>query len=548
MAATLDVQLSNVSVSSGSTYNSQAAVCSVNQASPLAISADVSPGFTVGGSTAATFGKCSNNKSGGDTQTATYTETTVSGQTVTVTAKDDNSNVAALSGGPTYTGDLSPLAANLASDGKYGVTVSASASENVCVQEHSVTRTWTSEDGSCSGSSSDNDVISKNADCKTTTSNSGNDSDTDHFYYVDLAAPTVSHNVTNPLQEVMQNTDLNVNIHVSGGSSEQNFNIRAGFNDGSNDIWGPETPPAPDSFQFGKSLTDGVAGNKVEAAAVLVSCSVPVGTPYVSKAQLTATTDLCGNAYAPPPIDSTAQGKSGASGLFAVTENPDCAALTNQAVVTAPLPPANLLDDPGSSASSYALAQCFTSKNAGSTRKPKIVSYPGTVHLGTVLNSTGDGSCTETVAVDDVMFALDADFDFLKTGNSPQAHVFVGTADDSTGWPIDEGPGFWYHTGYPLVEVDPSLIDIHVSGNLQELTIALGDTELGCGPGLLPKGKTLYARAHAKFVGTPTPNEVHTFQTSAAGVDSSVQIIENPLDGITSQPVCVDGQLPPPPP
>jgi hypothetical protein len=258
----------------------------------------------------------------------------------------------------------------------------------------------------------------------------------------------------------------------------------------------------------------------------------------VSKAQVTSTNDLCGQPFA-VPINSIAQGKDGASGLFDVVANAECGATTNQAVVTAPLPPANLLVDPESTASSYAVVACYSSQTAGSAKRPKVVSYPGTVHLGTVLNSTGAGTCAETVAVGDVVFTLDQDFEFLKTGASPPAHVFTGIADDSIGWPEGDGPGFWYHTGWPLLEVDPRLISMTVSTDKHMLTMHLGATDLGCGNGLLPKGATLYARAHVKFFGTPTTAETHTFSTSAAGLPSQVQVIENPV------PACVDGQLPP---
>jgi hypothetical protein len=536
------VGLSNVSVNSGYTYNSGAAVCSVNSASGLAVSADVSvsPGFTVGGPSGTTFGSCTEHKTSGKTdyyyQNASYTDTVVSKQTLTVAADDTNTN-SSLTGGPTtYTGTLT----SPGTDGKYGVTVAAAASETVTVTPYTFERRYLETDTSCTGASTGD--FNLTAGKATDTKNEGSASNTANYYYVDLAAPTVTHNVTNALQQVMQNTDLNLNIHVDGGSSEQAFKIRGGFNDGSTDVWGPEG-----SFSFGKSLNDGIASNRVEAAAVLVSCSVPIGTDYVSKAQLTATTDLCGQAYAPPAIDSIAQGKNGASGLFAVTENPACAVVTNQAVVTAPLPPANLLTDPpANTEESYALVACFTSQNAGSG-KTKVVSYPGTVHLGTVVNSTGDGSsCDDPVAVGDVVFNLDADFDFVKTGASPQAHAFIGPADDSIGWPPGVGPGFWYHTGYPLVEIDPSLIGIVVTEDKQQLTMSLAGTELGCGPGALPKGITLYARAHAKFVGTPTPSEDHTFTTTAIGITSSIHVIENPLGGDPPLPVCVDGQFPPP--
>jgi hypothetical protein len=59
---------------------------------------------------------------------------------------------------------------------------------------------------------------------------------------------------------------------------------------------------------------------------------------------------------------------------------------------------------------------------------------------------------------------------------------------------------------------------------------------------MLPRGLTLYARAHAKFVGPlNAPGTPHEFTTSAVGSNSNVTIVENPTEG------CVDGQLPIPP-
>ena len=530
-AAVLPVSLSNVTVSSGHSYNSGAAVCAVNESTGVDVSAKVSAGFTAESTSATTLGKCTQQKSGSTTlyyfKPGNYTETKVATTGPDVTADDGNS-LASLSGGPVFTGNLT----SPATDDKYGVTVEATASETVTVTPFTFERRYDATDTTCSGSATDTAPTAGKA---TVTENKGSDSDDSAYYYVDLEAPTQTHNVTNAGQSVQQLTNLNLNIHTAGGSSEETYKQRAGYNDGSTDVWGAEV-----ESQFGKSLADGIAPQKTEAAAVLVSCSVPVGTDYVSKAQLTSTNDLCGGAYAPPAIDSTAQGK-GDAGLFDVTANSECAA-TNQAVITAPLPPANLLDDPDSNASSYALVACYTAQAAGPAKARKVVSYPGTVHLGTVFNSSGDGSsCDDPVAIGNIVFTVDSDFDFLKTGNSPSAHVFAGVADDSIGWPLGAGPGFWYHTGYPLVEIDPALISISQDGD--ELTISLGDTELGCGAGLLPKGKTLYARAHAKFMGPlSAAGTEHQFMTSVAGLQSSATLVENPLES------CVDGQIPIPPP
>lgn len=519
-AGSLTVNLSNVTVQSTGayTYNSGAAVCAVNKDDGIAVSAKATAVFTQTGLSSETVGKCTEDKGAGYWyKEVTYTDTQTK-TSVGVTAEDAfNTTPVALLGGtpPTYTGSLaSPLA-----DNQYNVTVRASASEVGTVTPYTYRHTYS--DNKCTTFIADTAAVAGKV---SEIDNSGKATDTSAYYYVDLAAPTQTHNVK--VSPVMQLTDLNLNIHTAGGSSEQDYYQRAGFNDGSADIWGDEA-----KFTFGKSFNDGIASSNTEAAGVLVSCSVPVDTGYTSKAQLTSTNDLCGQAYAPPAIDSTSKG---GSALFDVTENPDCSGATNQAIVTAPLPPASLGTDPGSGEESYALVACYTSQNAGSVRKPKIVSYPGTIHLGTVINSAGDGSsCDDPVMVDDIVFSADddQDFEFLKTGNSPQAHVFVGI-----------GNSIWYHTGYPLTEIDSRLISISVSVDKHELTMHLGGTELGCGLGALPKGATLYARAHAKFVGPDLGyDKVHTFYTDAVGMESTATIVENPNE------TCTDGQLPLPP-
>lgn len=419
----------------------------------------------------------------------------------------DGTNSASLTGpatGGTFSGNLSTAGL---SDGSILVTVTGEATETVTTTITGVTQYYSSP--SCGGSQKGSTPFSSSEDTSASGSNSA-----DTSYLLDNQAPTVTHTLDSA--SVMQNTPLDFNITVTGGSSGKDFSIRGGVVSFTPE-WG-----SPGNFTFGIDPS-GVAPQTTEAAAYMISCDTPAGGPYTSEAQLVTTNDLCGGSYG--PVDSTS------TPTFTVTSALSCLGVTNTAVVTAPLGG----DPEPSGVSGYALVECFNSQLAGHG-KSKVVSDPGTVHAGTVFH-TGDGpkDCTETVDNVVLTFTIDSDFDFLTTGKSPNAHVFIG---DATG-PV--APGFFYHSGSPLTEY--KLPAGAITGAATDmLTVDLSGLDIGCGAGKIPKGLTIYARAHTKFVGTPTADESHTFGTgvtsSLGALSDSESIVENP-----TSPVCVNGVL-----
>lgn len=112
----LSANINSVGVASGGSspsYNSGAAVCNVNKDDGLTVTANVSATFSVGSTSTTTFGNCTKHEVGsGKTattdyyyQVASYEETTVSKQNVTVTAADKYTTVPLSGAGPsTYSG------------------------------------------------------------------------------------------------------------------------------------------------------------------------------------------------------------------------------------------------------------------------------------------------------------------------------------------------------------------------------------------------------------------------------------------------------------
>lgn len=446
----------------------------------------------------------------------TRTVVTITGKTHTVSANDGLlGHSTNLTSCPSCTGSLgTPGAGN---DGKITVNFTADATETRTQQNQTVYQDYDANNCAAGHELGAPQVVTNST---TVTHPAATQQTASTTYLLDLDPPTVTHSIDTNL--VQQNGVVNYDISMMAGSDSANYGATALATNSSN------LSAGPDSDTFGTSATsNGIAPTKVEAVALPITCDATPDT-YTTDAKVD-TYDLCGDAFAAvhssSPNDSDHQ--------FEVTADLTCAAVTNDAVVTAPLP--DVPPDPND-ATGYTTVECFTSHQTGHGKNPnKLVAYPGTLHVGVVVTTDeGDGTCTETVNATSIGFTLPDDFDYLSTGRSPAVHLFFG----------DGSGGFAYHSGLPLIGIDPLLPDGAIVINDKNMTIDLTGLDLGCGAGKLPKGRTLYARAHVKMTGgiETDEDEIFTSHVSIGGSkDDTWTVVENPTQG------CVDGQLVPEP-
>jgi len=448
------------------------------------------------------------------------TVVTITDKTQTVSANDGSfGHSTNLTSGTPWTGSLGvPGTGN---DGKITVNFTADASEKR-TQKNQHVYEYYSGNNCVSGPSGTQYVVTDSTDVTYPAATQQTASAT---YLLDLDPPTVTHDIDT--HSVSQSGGVvNYNIYMEGGSDSAAYGATAlasAINVSSNLSAGPDTD------NFGVSPTsNGIAPNKTEAVALEVNCSA-LPDDYSTDAKVD-TDDLCGDAFSTVHSSSL----NDLDHQFTVTADASCSSVTNDAVVTAPLP--DVPQDPNG-ATGYTTVECYTSHQTGHGKNPnKLVAYPGTLHVGVVvMTGEGDGTCTDTLNATSIGFTLPDDFDYLLTGRSPAVHLFFG----------DGSGGFAYHSGLPLVGIDPLLPESAINIADKVMTIDLTGLDVGCGAGKLPKGRTLYARAHVKMTDGVETDEQEDFishvSIGGGSTDDTWSVIENP----TTTQTCVDGQLVP---
>jgi hypothetical protein len=316
-----------------------------------------------------------------------------------------------------------------------------------------------------------------------------------------------------PIPQVTAGEAITVHTQLDDGSSGTPFTVTLTAS-------GPGTLAFTDSDTFGGpsgAKDNGKAPTKNNLIALQTSCSTAPGI-YTMKVDAD-TQDLCGNAFATITKDpaSTHDGLSGndTSGTFEVLPPVSLSTITH---VISEFPTGD-----------YGTDQCFTSIAA----RKKLTNNPGSLHIAAIVTSTVPGDCSDlTISNPQIVLTLPAGFSYLLTGNSPAAHVFIGS-----------GAGFDLHYPAGFTEVTDSA-GIVVNGNT--ITIDLSKVDVGQGPGVIPTGLTIYARAHAIYSGpgAPASNATFSFSTAASAnngtltASNSEDIVGNPSGG------CVDGILP----
>ena len=373
-------------------------------------------------------------------------------------------------------------------------------------------------------------VIATATDSVTTTSCSpggnnatGTSTDTSAKYVTDQQAPTLEIQAyapgpvdPSPIPQIHAGEAITVHTQLTDGSSGTAVSITLSTSAGPGTI----DPFTDDTDTFGGPSgpnDNGKAPTKNNSIALQTLCST---TPGIYTMRVDADTkDLCGNFFPTITKDpaKTHDGDSGndPSGTFEVLSPVSLSTITHV-----------ISEFPGGD---YGIDQCFTSV-AG---KKKLANNPGSVHIAAVVTSTVPGDCSDlTIANPKIVLTLPLGFGYLLTGGSPAAHVFIG-----------EGTGFDLHNPVGFTEVTASA-GITVSGNT--ITVDLSSVDVGPGPGVIPTGLTIYARAHAVYSGPGAPSADTSFgfttmasaNVGALTASHTETIVGNPSAG------CVDGTLP----
>jgi hypothetical protein len=372
------------------------------------------------------------------------------------------------------------------SDGDNTVTVNAIVSETVTTCVTTDTSYWTAANGTGSQVGSTTTVgPTCDAGVVKTGSGSANGS-----YVLDINPPTLTLQPNAAQPTVLQGEVKNIHNVLIDGSSEKAYTL-------TDTAVGPEgyTASANGVGAFGKH-SDGIAPKEHDLVGIHIACDAPTGT-YTASA-VANTVDLGGNpfaqissvAYAGPPV-------GGATDTFEVLPG---LALESQTFVVSELPPNG----------DYAPMSCFTAQPSGR----KISTFPGSLHIAAVVNTTGPCAGFGTISGTTIRLTLPAGFSFDKTGNSPAAHVFVFPA----------AGGFDYHYPDPASEVTNLIPKPQVSG--QVVTVDLSSLNLGGGAGVIPATDTIYVRAHAVFTGgsVPADDAPYSFNTSVTSTIGGVGV------------------------
>jgi hypothetical protein len=428
---------------------------------------------------------------------------TVSGQTTTASATSP-----AGSSGPSapnvtaWTGSI--LGPPSGSDGDNTVTVNANVSETVTTCITTDTSYWTGSNGTGSQVGSTTTVEPAcDAGVVKTGSGSANGS-----YVRDINPPTLTLQPNAAQPTVLQGEDKNIHNVLIDGSSEKAYTL-------TDTAFGPGgyTASAPGGGAFGKH-SDGIAPKEHDLVGIHIACDAPTG-PYSASA-VANTVDLGGNAF--PPISSVDYAGPPAGGAIDAFEVLPGQALESQTFVVSELPPNG----------DYAPMSCFTAQQSGR----KISTFPGSLHIAAVVNTTGPCAGFGTISGTTITLTLPAGFSFDKTGNSPAAHVFVFPA----------AGGFDYHYPDPASEVTNLIPKPQVLG--QTVTVDLSSLDLGGGAGVIPATDTIYIRAHAVFTGGSVPPDEtqYSFNTSVTSTIGGVGVTTASSSQIvTKSSACVDG-------
>lgn len=423
-------------------------------------------------------------------------------KTLSVTAGDGiNSTVLTGSspGGGAFSGSLTP---STGADGSIPVTVSATVGDTITEHKVVTTVVWTG--ASCTG-----DIVSSTpvtTDTPITKSNTGTGSGS---YVLDVAAPVLTLHPVTSQPTVQQGQDKNIHNDLIAGSSGTAYTL-------TDTVTGPGdyTASANGSGTFNPAK-DGVAPSEHSTVGVKIACDAPVGI-YTARA-VASTVDLGGNPFSTiQSVDVPGSGNSGGSAVDTFTVTPGFS-LLSQSLVVSELPPSG----------DYAPMSCFSSGTSGR----KVTTFPGSLHLTTVLNSTGQCAGITNISGASVTLTLPFGFSFDVTGGSPAAHVFRIAAGSG---------GFDYHYPGPELVLPKSKISI----NGQTLTVDLSGVDFGLGVGVIPSADSIYVRAHAVFTGSTVPADgtQYVFQTgSSANLGGNSILTASSQQVVTASQACVNG-------
>jgi hypothetical protein len=329
-------------------------------------------------------------------------------------------------------------------------------------------------------------------------------------YTLDINAPILTLQPNTAQPTVMQGGDKNIHNVLIGGSANTSYTLvdtvtgPGGYTSTANGLgtFGPASPPS-----------SGTAGTEHDLVGVHIACDAPVGD-YTASA-VANTNDLGVNAF--PQISSMAYAgppAGGATDTFTVIPG---VFLEDQTAVVSELPPSG----------DYAPMSCFTANTSGK----KVSTFPGSLHITAVVNTTGPCAGFATISGTVVTLTLPVGFSFDVTGASPAAHVFI----------VNAGGGFDFHYPGPEIALPKSKI---TGANTQTLTVDLSGVDLGQGSGVIPSNDTIYVRAHAVFTGTSVPLDgtqyIFTTNTAATltGIGPSTATSSTT---VTKSSACVDG-------
>jgi hypothetical protein len=324
---------------------------------------------------------------------------------------------------------------------------------------------------------------------------------------LDINAPTLTLQPNTAQPTVLQGEDKNIHNVLIAGSAGTGYTL-------TNTAVGPNNAmySANGGGTFGPGA-DGIAPTEHDLVGIHIACDAPLGT-YTASA-VADTVDLGVNPF--PQISSADYAGPPAGGATDTFEVLPGLALESQTVVVSELPPSG----------DYAPMSCFTAQQSGR----KISTFPGSVHIAAVVNTTGACAGFATISGTTITLTLPAGFSFDKTGNSPAAHVFVFPAPT----------GFDYHYPDPASEVTNLIPKPVVSG--QTVTVDLLSLDLGGGAGVIPATDTIYVRAHAVFTGgsVPADGAPYSFNTGVTSTIGGVGTTASSSQIVTKSSACVDG-------
>lgn len=325
-------------------------------------------------------------------------------------------------------------------------------------------------------------------------------------YILDINSPILTLQPDQAQSSVMQGEDKNVHNLLVAGSAGTAYTLIDTVTSG--DLSYSNSANGTGTFGPGN---DGIAPTEHDLVAVHIACDAPVGD--YSAAAVANTSDLGGNPFG--QISSTTYvgpPDGGATDTFTVTPG---VFLEDQTAVVSEL------------SGDYAPMSCFTAATSGR----KVSTFPGSLHITAVLNTTGPCAGFATISGAVVTLTLPAGFSFDTTGASPAAHVFI----------VDATNGFDFHYPGPEIALPKSAI---TGASGQILTVNLSSVNLGQGPGVIPSNDTIYVRAHAVFSGgsVPADGTQYPFSTSTSanltGIGPSTAASSQT---VTKSSACVNG-------